>query len=209
VIGLNNNNARMHVELNREPSTIEEAVHYVVRYFEAFMNTNAGTQQDEDRHQRTRQVKSDKRDDHGNDQDVGPKKKNKEAGRQREKKTEELGQSEQTNKAEMIYLNKSDLRGILREVLVGLKDQLQDSSSRSQLSGKPGYNENRRKIICFTCQQPGHISKNCPQKVDRRAYDDPRGFRSAGPENQTTFNTSARDFIPREPQQLNYSGSAQ
>ena len=109
----------------------------------------------------------------------------------------------------MIYLSKYDLQGILKEVLAGLRDQMQDSSNRGQFSGKPGYNENRRKIICFTCQQPGHISKNCPQKVDRRPYEDPRGFRSTGPENQTDFNTSARNFIPREPQQLNYSGSAQ
>lgn len=58
-MGLHNNNARMHVELNKEPNTIEEAVHHVVHYFEAARNTNTGNHQEEDRdrYQRTRQVK--------------------------------------------------------------------------------------------------------------------------------------------------------
>lgn len=42
LMGLHNNNARMHVELNKEPNTIEEAVHHVVHYFEAARSTNIG-----------------------------------------------------------------------------------------------------------------------------------------------------------------------
>lgn len=53
---LHNNNARMHVELNKEPNTVEEAVHHVVHvhYFEAARNTNIGNHQEEDRDCTTR-----------------------------------------------------------------------------------------------------------------------------------------------------------
>lgn len=64
----------MHVELNKEPNTIEEAVHHVVHYFGAAQNTNIQNHREEDRdkYQSTRQVKPNK--DHTeNGHDVGKK----------------------------------------------------------------------------------------------------------------------------------------
>lgn len=118
-MGLHNNNARMHVELNKEPNTIEEAVHHVVHYFEAARNTNIGNHQEEDRdrYQRTRQVKPNK--DHTeNDNDVGQKTKHEETARQ--KKNEKPDQTEQPKKTEMICINKQDLEGMLKDITLWL-----------------------------------------------------------------------------------------
>ena len=39
-MGLQDYKARIHVELNRDPDTIEEALHEVVAYFETLKNPN-------------------------------------------------------------------------------------------------------------------------------------------------------------------------
>ena len=39
-MGLQDYKARIHVELNKDPDTIEEALHEVVAYFETFINPN-------------------------------------------------------------------------------------------------------------------------------------------------------------------------
>lgn len=84
-MGLHNNNAKIHVELNKEPNTIAEADHHVLHYIEAARNTNIGNHQEEDRnryrYQKTRHVKTNK-DHQENKYDVGQKMKNKETGRQ-------------------------------------------------------------------------------------------------------------------------------
>lgn len=210
LMGLHNNNARMHVELNKEPNTIEEAVHHVVHYFEAARNTNIGNHQEEDRdrYQRTRQVKPNK--DHTeNDHDVGQKTKHEETARQ--KKNEKPDQTEQPKKTEMICINKQDLEGMLKDIMADLKGKEQDSKDKIQFPGKPTgtNNENRRRIVCFACQEPGHISRNCSQRMNRMTDERQRGFSSSRLENRTAYNTNAKDFIPRQLQQLNCSGSAQ
>lgn len=66
----------------------------------------------------------------------------------------------------MICINKQDLEGMLAD----FKGKEQDSNDNSQFSGKPTgtNNENRKRIVCFTCQEPGHISRNCSQRMNRR-----------------------------------------
>lgn len=186
-MGLHNNNARMHVELNKEPNTIEEAVHHVVHYFEAARNTNIGNQQEEDRdrYQRTRQVKPNK-DYTEIDHDVRKKANNEETARQGGKKNEKPDQTEQPKEAEMICISKQDF------------------------SGKPTgtNNENKKRIVCLTCQEPGHISRNCSQRMNRSTNERHRGFPRTTLDNRTAYNTNAREFIPRQ-SQLNCSGSAQ
>lgn len=190
LMGLHNNNVRMHVELNKEPNTIEEAVHHVVHYFEAARNTNIGNHQEEDhdRYQRTRQVKPNK--DHTeNGHDVGKKVNNEETARQGGKKNEKPDQTEQPKEAEMICISKQDLEGMLKDMLADLKGKEYKSSNNSQFSGKPTgtNNENKRRIVCFTCQEPGHISRNCSRRMNRSTNE---RHRTLG--NRTAFNTNAR-----------------
>uniref|UniRef100_A0A8W8IV64 Uncharacterized protein n=1 Tax=Magallana gigas TaxID=29159 RepID=A0A8W8IV64_MAGGI len=126
----------MHVELNKEPNTIEEAVHLVVHYFEAARNTNIGNHQEEDhdRYQRTSQVKPNK--DHTeNGHDVGRKANNEETARQGGKKNEKPDQTEQPKEAEMICISKQDLEGMLSDMLADLKGKEHNSNNNIQLSG--------------------------------------------------------------------------
>lgn len=178
-MGLHNNNARMHVELNKEPNTIEEAVHHVVHYFEAARNTNTGNHQEEDRdrYQRTRQVKPNK-DYTENGHDVGKKANNEETARQGGKKNEKPDQTEQPKEADMICISKQDLEGMLKDMLADMKGKEHNSNDKSQFSGKPTgtNNENKKRIVCFTCQEPGHISRNCWRRMNRSTNERHRGF---------------------------------
>lgn len=87
--------------------------------------------------------------------------------------------------------------------MADLKGKEQDSKDKIPFPSKPTgtNNENRRRIVCFACQEPGHISRNCSQRMNRRTDERQRGFSSSRLENRTAYNTNAKDFIPRQLQQ--------
>lgn len=104
-MGLHNNNARMDVEMNKEPKIIEEAVHHAVHDIETARNTNIGNHQEEDRdrYQRTRQVKPNT--DHTNNcPDVRKKTNNEETAQQGGKKNEKPDQTEHPKRQIWIVL---------------------------------------------------------------------------------------------------------
>ena len=87
LVGLNNNSARIYVELNKVPTTIEEAVHYVVHYFEAARNPHHGywNEDGQERSQRTRQVKSDNKSKKESSEHKKQKTEKTEIGKQKDK----------------------------------------------------------------------------------------------------------------------------
>lgn len=109
----------------------------------------------------------------------------------------------------MVCLIKQDLERLLKGMLVDLKDQLHDSSTKGKPSGKSTWSEIKGKILCYTCQQPSHMRINCSQRMDRVTDERQRGFMSKRPENQVPLNINAREFTPNGAQQLNCTRPAQ
>ena len=207
LMGLNNNSARIHVELNKEPTTIEEAVHYVVHYFEAARNPHNGSQNEDDqeRSQRTRQVKSDNKSNKESSEHKKQKTEKTEIGKQKDKTVKFTDQrAEQCGNQAMVCMNKEDLEELLKGMMANLKGSLNSTSTQSRSS----YNENK-KVVCYTCNEPGHISRNCPQKLGIATGGRPLGAPLQPQGNPNGFNVNAREFNPTATQQLNCSGSTQ
>lgn len=89
----------------------------------------------------------------------------------------------------MICISKQDLEGMLKYMLADLKGKEHNSNDNRPTGTN---NENKRIIVCFTCQEPGHISRNCSQRMNRSTNERHRGFSSTTLDNRTAYNTNAR-----------------
>ena len=156
LLGLLDYKARIHIELNREPKTIEEAVEEVVIYTETMKNPQ---QNEENSFKRSvRQVRNTNHmritGNKGNDV------------WKPEIKTTKEGDSY----GKMLY-TKEELKEIFNEMFQDKKDELQvhgnsisDTSTCTTTNMTEGRNLSgtfKNTVLCYCCGQPGHIARFC------------------------------------------------
>ena len=165
LFGLKDENARKHVELNREPKTIEEAVHHVVTYQEISSNNR----QDQGRQQKSiRQTKpsrnnkgKDGNNYKGNYGDGGFNQTNfqqKNQGPYNEKQTD-------NNKSEMICVSSEKLQEMIQDAV-----RCQQITGNQNFAGR-GHNQyeqqnnKRRNVQCYKCKEFGHFARECTSQI--------------------------------------------
>ena len=165
LFGLKDENARKHVELNREPRTIEEAVHHVVTYQEISSNNR----QDQGRQQKSiRQTKpsrnnkgKDGNNYKGNNGDGGSTQTNfqqRSKGPYNEKHAE-------NEKSDMICVSSEKLQEMIQNAV-----RCQQTTGNQNVTGR-GHNQyeplnNKRKNIqCYKCKEFGHFARECTSQI--------------------------------------------
>ncbi|CAC5421921.1 unnamed protein product [Mytilus coruscus] len=199
LLGLQDYKARIHIELNKDPQTIEEAVHEVITYSETMKNPNP----DENNKKTVRQVK-------------------KNFGQLNGKKTTDDGKpnpipnsnnTEVTEqKSKTLTIKEDELKSLFDKMFECKQSEIQNKQitkpNPSQIP-HPGYNNQnngpRGPLICFRCGQPGHLARNCtgkPKRNDKMDMKPPPPFNSQPP---PPFNSSWAQNRPNYDQRGAYS----
>ncbi|CAC5410305.1 Retrovirus-related Pol polyprotein from transposon opus,Retrovirus-related Pol polyprotein from transposon 17.6 [Mytilus coruscus] len=199
LLGLQDYKARIHIELNKDPQTIEEAVHEVITYSETMKNPNP----DENNKKTVRQVK-------------------KNFGQLNGKKTTDDGKpntipnsnnTEVTEqKSKTLTIKEDELKSLFDKMFECKQSEIQNKQitkpNPSQIP-HPGYNNQnngpRSPLICFRCGQPGHMARNCtgnPKRNDKMDVKPPPPFNSQPP---PPFNSSWAQNRPNYDQRGAYS----
>ncbi|CAC5420027.1 unnamed protein product [Mytilus coruscus] len=166
-LGLLDYKARIHIELNKDPETIEEAVQEVITYVETMKNPNQG---EENNNKAVRQVKGGQKNENiiGKDND-----KKSDGFRGGEKMSVE---SQNGDKNKSLTIKEGDLQSLFNKMFEDKKQELQhktyDRPGISQTSFQFHDNQNkgtRQNGLCYYCGQLGHFAKNCFANSDRVA----------------------------------------
>ncbi|CAG2241471.1 unnamed protein product [Mytilus edulis] len=178
LLGLQDYKARIHIELNKDPQTIEEAVHEVITYSETMKNPNP----DENNKKTVRQVK-------------------KNFGQLNGKKTTDdskpnpIPNSNNTEvteqKSKTLTIKEDELKSLFDRMFECKQSEIQNKQftkpNPSQIP-HPGYNNQnngpRGPLVCFRCGQPGHMARNCtsnPKRNDKMDMKPPPPFNSQPP----------------------------
>lgn len=178
-MGLHDYKARIYIELNRDPQTIEEALQEVMTYFEIMKNPSEG----DDTKKTVRQVKT-------NDD-------NKNWGKLNGKTPDDRSKGGQNNSESTDQKPKT--MTITENELKTLFDQMYDSK-QSKLKSETVTNQNktmlqtgtqnsgyRTSLVCFSCGQPGHIARNCLGKAKRNYDTRAMTFGSSWDQNRNEF----------------------
>jgi hypothetical protein len=156
LLGLSNEKARIHVELNRDPQTIEEATECVIEYEEATRYPRA---EDESgyviRRKPTRQVK----DTPKNSETPKGESKNANGSWSKTNREDKQGKQEETtnsleqsssNQHKSPYITRDELKTIISEVLTTV-----------QSSNKGSVQKNKNSVTCYRCDEQGHYASSC------------------------------------------------
>ena len=167
LLGLQDFKARIHIELNKDPETIEEAVHEVITYTETMKNPN---QCDDNNKKAVRQVKKTEKDN--------------QHGQLNGRKQAELVKKEYSKKTsiqrpdadKMLTIKEADLQKLFNKMFEDKQQELQSKAfSRPSMSPstKPVHNNqnngSHNTLLCFRCGRPGHFARNCFESNDRSA----------------------------------------
>ena len=174
LLGLQDYKARIHVELNRDPKTIEEAVEEVIMYNETMKNPN---QNDDLGYKKSvRQVRN------TNQKGLNThKNKYQDSGKPGPKNpTVNENPSMQTEMSDKRTYTKQELKEIFDEMFKDKRNELQENNmakTNQTLVNRNSSGTFKSPIICFSCGQPGHIARNCiskpyvPKKMDSTRFE--------------------------------------
>ena len=184
LLGLVNGKARTHVELNREPQSIEEAVEYVIEFEEVTRYYRDEGEQPYGNHKRsTRQVRNLTSDNSTDGSKTADQKyyqpKDKEQNKAREKSANSNEKDFKTQQGNLSsYITRDELKEVIHEILNSQKSQ---SPGTTYVSKKP--------IVCYRCGEQGHFANRCKNEKTNKGY-----------KPEKPLNPQATDFKPN----LNY-----
>jgi hypothetical protein len=137
LLGLANEKSRIHVELNRDPKTIEEATEFVVEYeaVTRFSQTDGNMSHKKP----VRQVKNS-----NSTPDTSEKVSQADKGKQRE-----ATHDKDSQRGDQAFITRAELKQLLQEVL-----SANHTSDKEQKQRKP--------LICYKCGEHGHFANKCP-----------------------------------------------
>ncbi|XP_071144097.1 uncharacterized protein [Mytilus edulis] len=167
LLGLIDYKARIHIELNKDPETIEEAVQEVITYVETMKNPNQG---EENNKKAVRQVKGGQKNENITRKDNDKKSDNYQGG----EKTSVESQIEDKNKS--LTIKEGDLQSLFNKMFEDKKQELQHKTygrpgtSQTPFQSNDGQHKGpRQNGLCYYCGQPGHFARNCFANPDRVA----------------------------------------
>ena len=179
LLGLTNEKARVHVELNRDPQTVEEATEFVIEFEEATKYPKLEDEnQNGNRRRPTRQVKScttDASRSGSKDANKGWSQKNRKG--QQETQQKKPGNLKDKNSKDQShdYITRSELKDVINEVLISVQSQT-----------SPPADSHRKPLICYKCGEQGHYANSCKSEKTQK------GFKQ-----EKRLNPQANEFQPQ------------
>jgi hypothetical protein len=199
LLGLNDYKARVHLELHRDPATIDDAVDEILTYMEIMKNPN---HPDENK-KSVRQIKNTPKDlKHG--QLTGKK--------PVETRKNEMyipvvkgGSGEQSK---TIMIKEEDLQPLFHKMMKQTKQEV-PTKTFQRPNAIPNTNKplaliqdggQRNTLLCFYCGQPGHFARKCFSNPNRQPDTNLRSNRKQqwGRQNEST--STGPNLVPATPQ---------
>ena len=203
--GLRDSDARFEVEYNKEPENIDEAVYHVVNFVQTKHRGIQEGHTDRKFKKYARRASCDDEDsseeylsDESNDMHrvnrVPAKKEtahNKKTCKDEEKKDPLEVHSSTENESLKVL---SEAKDMLQTLMLQMQEfsKVKSVEKPAQQEYKP---QRSRNVVCYNCSQKGHISRDCPQKVNKPSFRAPmhyprydQGPPQRGIQNNTTDN---------------------
>lgn len=173
--GLHDEKARFQVEYVKEPKDIDEAVYQVVDFQETRRRPLMGEYNSEKKSKRhARSVSfAPTEDEDSDDESEETEDRTRRVKRKRHSRVRRTGNSQSSASGKPASGNLSEKPiqeqkpagdGHLEKTLKALQDKIVSLEKQLQQRGNSARSPSNPNVVCFTCSEVGHYSRNCPQK---------------------------------------------
>lgn len=177
--GLRDSDARFEVEYNKEPDNIDEAVFHAVDYLQT--NRKGSTEGSADKHYKRYARRSKVKDDSSGEESQEeveeqnrvcrlPTKKQIEPKKADEKDSGKGKQMKEVESLKVLNEAKDMLQTLMNQMQMVVKDKGQVGTQPH--SSRPFKGRN---IVCYCCQEEGHVIRDCPKGNDKPGNRRPQG----------------------------------
>ena len=181
LLGLTNEKARVHVELNRDPQTVEEATEFVIEFEEATKYPKLEDEnQNGNRRRPTRQVKfctTDASRSGSKDANKGWSQKNRKSQQETQQKKPGNLQDKNSKDQSHDYIARNELKDVINEVLISVQSQT-----------SPPADSHRKPLICYKCGEQGHYANSCKSEKTQKGFKQEKRLNPQANEFQSQLN---------------------
>ncbi|MCG8032792.1 MAG: hypothetical protein JAZ03_11540, partial [Candidatus Thiodiazotropha taylori] len=176
--GLKDHDARFEVEYHKEPEDIDEAVYHVVNLIQTRRRNFYDTQMDKKSRRFARRASQvsdleNYEEDHDEDIDECEYAMRLPAKGEAYQKKPQLKGEQSVNHSQTQFTNQGNTLTELKDMVKALTGKVEDLQKRnteaSDYQRKAAGVSSDSRIICFACNNRGHISRNCPEKMRARS----------------------------------------